>query len=339
MINIIIPYFNSSKTIERALHSIAMQTAYRKVIVTIVDDCSDELVEYWDDKSELMIKGFTESFLYESVFPKFSNLNINYLRNDVNKGPGGARNLGLKNSSCDWIMFLDADDALATPLAIEIINKEIHLHNPDIFITRFQQQTDSSLLSMVMENQTWVHGKVFRTKYLKDKQILFPEIRGNEDTAFCAIAFGLTDNIKQLDFISCVWINNKASLVRSSKDYYGLFLPDFVKGRIFVYQKLIDEKVDKEIIDSEILDTLLNFYWQFIDLFTYRKHLVNNFINEVKNYLKLIKIENYFSDEKFLKRLKIRYWKNKKRPYYGPLIPEISFFEFYDSLISGVYSW
>ena len=71
MINIIIPYYNASATIERALHSIAMQTAYRKVIVTIVDDCSDELIEHWDSRNELMVKNSTETFLYESVFLNF----------------------------------------------------------------------------------------------------------------------------------------------------------------------------------------------------------------------------------------------------------------------------
>ena len=66
MINIIIPYYNASKTIERALHSIAAQTACRKVIVTIVDDCSDELIEYWNNRNELMVKDSTETFLYEN---------------------------------------------------------------------------------------------------------------------------------------------------------------------------------------------------------------------------------------------------------------------------------
>jgi GT2 family glycosyltransferase len=96
LINIIIPYYNASATIERALHSIAMQTAYRKVIVTIVDDCSDELIEHWDSRNELMVKNFTETFLYKCIFPKFSSLNINYLCSDVNLGLARLGTLDLK---------------------------------------------------------------------------------------------------------------------------------------------------------------------------------------------------------------------------------------------------
>ena len=42
MLEIIIPVYNSHKTLDRALCSIGMQTARRRLLVTIVDDCSDE---------------------------------------------------------------------------------------------------------------------------------------------------------------------------------------------------------------------------------------------------------------------------------------------------------
>jgi hypothetical protein len=81
-------------------------------------------------------------------------------------------------------MFLDSDDALSSPIAIETINKEIQLNQPDIFITRFQQQTFSTLISMKLDNTTWLHGKVFNRNFLDVNKIKFPEIRANEDSAF-----------------------------------------------------------------------------------------------------------------------------------------------------------
>lgn len=339
MINIIIPYYNASATIERALHSIAMQTAYRKVIVTIVDDCSDELIEHWDSRNELMVKNSTETFLYECIFPKFSSLNINYLCSDVNLGPGAARNVGLENSFCDWIMFLDSDDALSSPIAIETINKEIQLNQPDIFITRFQQQTFSTLISMKLDNTTWLHGKVFNRNFLDVNKIKFPEIRANEDSAFCSIAFKKAKNIKQLDFISYVWINNRESMTRADEDYYGNFLTEYIAGREFVYNYLFKEFGESEELTDELLTTCLNIYWQFIDLENYRPEMVDTYLKEVKNYLKLTNLNSYLKDNNFLRRLKIRYWDKKVKPHYGPLIPDIGLIEFYESLYSGIYNW
>ena len=338
MINIIIPYYNASATIERALHSIAMQTTYRKIIVTIVDDCSNELVEYWDDKNKIMVKNFTKTFLYENIFPKFSTLNINYLCNDKNQGPGAARNIGIKNSFCDWIMFLDSDDALANPTTIETINVELQRERPDILLTRFQQQTDNELVSMPLENRTWVHGKVFKSSFLKENKILFPEIKANEDSSFCSVAFAFAKEIFKFDFITYCWINNKKSMVRFDKDYYGNYLNYYIQGKIYSYNK-IKELKDNEILIDEILSSLIIIYWQFLDLYFYRKDILDNYLEEVKNYLRIIEIKKYIKDEDFLRRLSIRYWKEKVKPHYGPLIPSVSLLEFYNSLISGIYNW
>lgn len=336
MIDIIIPYYNSSDTISRTLHSIAMQTAYRKVIVTIVDDCSDELIEGWDNKNQKPIKKTTFNFLRENIFPMFNTLNIRYLLNTANGGPGAARNIGIVNSFSDWIMFLDSDDCLANPTAIEVINNEIQRNRPDIFITRFQQQTNKELISMPLLNKTWTHGKVFKTSFLKENEIFFPEIRGNEDSSFCSIVFAYAKNILQLDFTSYTWLNNRKSMVRSDKDYYGNYLPDFVKGREFAYNK-IKQLEDKEKEIDEVLSTLLTIYWQYLDLYNYRKDIVNDYLEEVKNYLRLINFNGYFSNEDFMRRLSIRYWERKHKPHYGPLLPHIGLVDFYNSVYSGVW--
>ena len=41
MVDIIIPYYNAGKTINKTLASIAMQTIEEKIHVIVVDDCSE----------------------------------------------------------------------------------------------------------------------------------------------------------------------------------------------------------------------------------------------------------------------------------------------------------
>ena len=92
-LNIIIPAYKATKTINRALASIYMQTIKDELRVTIVSD-SDGI-----DYSDNMFK---------------DDLNITYLSTDKNMGAGGARQLGLDNSEDMYIMFMDADDALSS---------------------------------------------------------------------------------------------------------------------------------------------------------------------------------------------------------------------------------
>lgn len=89
-ISIIVPFYNSAKTIERCIQSILNQT-YQNYEVILVSDGGD-------DGSEEIVKKYLE---------KDSRLRL------INKGHGGvsrARNLGLEVASGDYIEFLDSDD-------------------------------------------------------------------------------------------------------------------------------------------------------------------------------------------------------------------------------------
>lgn len=94
MISVIIPMYNSSSTIERALKSVITQDYEDKIEIIIVNDGSrDNSVE---------------------VVEKFISFHQNkriVLISQENGGVSKARNTGLKNASGDFIAFLDSDDA------------------------------------------------------------------------------------------------------------------------------------------------------------------------------------------------------------------------------------
>jgi glycosyltransferase involved in cell wall biosynthesis len=98
-ISLIIPLFNKSSTVKRALESALRQAPpYNEIIV--VDDAST-------DGSALIVQ--------ELIDQGFS---INLVRHGVNKGPGAARNTGMTYASSDYIQFLDADDYLAANVTV-----------------------------------------------------------------------------------------------------------------------------------------------------------------------------------------------------------------------------
>ena len=103
MYSIIIPVFNSEKSIENCIKSVLNngETSYEKYEVIVVDDCST-------DKTNNILK-------------KFSN-QITVLKTLYNDGPGSARNVGLNHAKGNYIMFLDSDDELKNDALSSISN-------------------------------------------------------------------------------------------------------------------------------------------------------------------------------------------------------------------------
>lgn len=91
LISVVIPSYNRSTTIPRAIRSVLNQT-YRDFEILIVDDCST------DNTKDIM----SEMFSAENK--------IRYLTHSMNRGAQAARNTGIKASKGDWIAFLDSDD-------------------------------------------------------------------------------------------------------------------------------------------------------------------------------------------------------------------------------------
>lgn len=94
-LSIIIPHYNSPKTLIKLLNSIFSESG-DDVEVIVVDDNSDK---YLDEYSKCK-----EIFMQKQVL---------FLKNNnKTKGAGVSRNIGLQNSSGKWVMFADADDYL-----------------------------------------------------------------------------------------------------------------------------------------------------------------------------------------------------------------------------------
>ncbi len=89
-ISVVIPTYNRSQTLTRAIKSVLAQT-YQDFDLWIVDDGST-------DSTEQLVKSFSAE--HSAIF---------YLKQD-NKGVSAARNFGVSKSSGDWIAFLDSDD-------------------------------------------------------------------------------------------------------------------------------------------------------------------------------------------------------------------------------------
>jgi glycosyltransferase involved in cell wall biosynthesis len=88
IVSIIVPLYNKEKTVSRTIESILKQTFQDWRLIVVDDGSTDNGVE---------------------VVKQFQDERIRVISQE-NRGPGAARNRGIKEATCEYVAFLDADD-------------------------------------------------------------------------------------------------------------------------------------------------------------------------------------------------------------------------------------
>lgn len=96
LVSVIIPCFNCSNTIYKALDSVKIQN-YRPIEIILINDCSSDTT--WEILEEY----------------NFENLSSKIITNPINKGIWATRNTGIVNASGEYLAFLDSDDEWVNP--------------------------------------------------------------------------------------------------------------------------------------------------------------------------------------------------------------------------------
>ena len=152
---------------------------------------------------------------------------------EENKGLSAARNLGIKNSIGDWLLFLDSDDCL-TKDCLKIINDKIG--NADLAIFGFvgdrerrglyipnQMLRVEDFLGKPSRFNDYVYlnsacNKVFNTLLLRKENIEFNESYNSfEDADFCAKYFAQIDRVRMIEEELYVYVDTENSM---SKGFY-----------------------------------------------------------------------------------------------------------------------
>lgn len=189
-VTVIIPTFNSQKTIERAINSVVNQT-FKSFEIIIVDDCSTDI------KCNEVLRVLANKYNY---------INVMFL--EKNSGPATARNTAWNMAKGKYIAFLDSDDVWH-PQKLEIQykflekNKEVYFlwHHKKIIKHQklngfyntivddsintiivnpirllFKHYTNGSTSSVMLRNNVkyrFLDGKKYSEDYLLWLEILF----------------------------------------------------------------------------------------------------------------------------------------------------------------------
>ena len=149
LVSVIVPVYNVAPYLREALDSVVNQS-YKDLEIIIVDDGStDESASICED--------------YASSDPRIK------LIHQSNKGLSGARNTGLKNSTGEFVAFIDSDDSVS-PLFIETLVNAMISSSANISICRFSTFETSGRMNSVSATMVFpsISAGVFdRTEVLK----------------------------------------------------------------------------------------------------------------------------------------------------------------------------
>lgn len=241
MIDIIIPVYNSIKTLDKTLSSILCQINTPKLDIYIVDDGStddyDSIIKYYKKK-----------------------MNIIYLKLDKNYGPGYAREYGLKASKGKYIIFLDSDDLFSSPLSVNTLYEEIKNKRMDVITSIICEEKEDDW--NFYENEfLGLHGKIYKRSFLEKNNIHFNATRSNEDIGFNTIIKLYGARYSGISELTYIWRNNPNSITRVNSDKYAIIdLENLAYNLYWALDIAVKKKCDKETIKVVSLDSILIIY-------------------------------------------------------------------------------
>ena len=205
MIDIIIPVYNSLKTLPYTLTSINLQTIKDKIEVHIIDDAST-------DNYEEILNDFQEK------------LNINYIKLPKNMGSGYARQYGLENSKNEYILFMDSDDLFYDCDSLKTLYNTIKTQKLD---TVFSFSYDE-YIKQNKHNNGDLHGKIYKREFVEKNNIKFNNTRFHEDNVFNNLILLHEPKCVTIPNTTYIYCNNESSITKSSKEQ------EFVRLEIYI---------------------------------------------------------------------------------------------------------
>lgn len=178
-----------------------------------------------------------------------------------------ARNTGLQLSDAEYVMFCDSDDMFYSVTGLYVILNEI-ASGFNVLISCFVEEIyysslDSYKYILHEDDVTFVHGKVYRRKYLIDNNISFdPELTIHEDSNFNIIAKNLSDSkdVKYYPQAFYLWRYRKDSVTRTDPKCKLKTYPCVIDS----LDKAIARLISANLVDSVnlyICTTILNVYF------------------------------------------------------------------------------
>lgn len=299
--SVIIPCFNSKRTIDRLLNSLICQDLSKDEFEVIL--CDDGHEDNWNKKIDRYSK----------------DLNIIYCETKEHKVkcPGNTRRDALPYASGQWICFIDHDDIFTTD-ALSVAKQLIIDNDIKYVLATEPVDLDAHNLDEGPHSYgrqiTLLHGKFYKRDFLEKYKINFLEdFATHEDLYFntaviCALYKEGVDEMSWFSNPLYIWINFPDSLSRSyykpyeeyEKNYLEAHLEDYLRAYTENYLNLWQEEEftgDKRLTVHLMYSILYAYFYYEGELYHLKeisKPELEITINHVK---KIMNICNFTKEE------------------------------------------
>lgn len=204
-------------------------------------------LQQWVDFKDLevLIENDDNKKVYSEDLFKNYPFSIQYHINEWS-GRSGVRQHGLDRVTADYVMFCDCDDMFLHFHALYDIFTKLKSDKPDVLFTKFvsdgmENGNPTALYPYYGEN-VWIHGKVFRTQFLRDNDIKWnTKLNLFEDSYFVRIIDTYNPKKVGIPTPTYLWKYRQSSCTRNSDKEVSL---DAV-NKFFSEYELVQELVNR----------------------------------------------------------------------------------------------
>lgn len=291
-LSILVPHYNEGEdVIKPLLDSISFQQNIDMdtIEVIICDDGPD---------AYQLSKEFLDSYNYDIFYHR-----------EEKGGVSRMRNLAFQHSTGEYVMWCDCDDQFyhclaffliiqetKTPMQVMVNNVPTMVNGYDAFYSVFVEegkhpQTGETFFHERKDGFQFVHGKVFKSEFLKRNDIhFFDECTIHEDNVLNLQVQSCTQNIKWCPSPFYLWKWRDASVCRRDPLYIKKTYTDLIKSSDCSLSWLVGKsKFDKarEVVTQIVYDAYYTFChpsWQTIETKEYRDKTERYFANYFRKW-------------------------------------------------------
>lgn len=214
-VSVVVPVYNAEQYIDRCMECLICQTLKDIEIIAVNDKSTDEsgnILEKWKKKYSDTIK---------------------VIHSDVNRGPGGARNLGIASAGGKYIGFMDCDDIIENTMYEKLFSKA-ETDNCDIVDCGYYEElSDTKVLSyrddvigelnsdkknMIITEVGYAVTKIFKSQILQREDMKIREGVIYEDLDFLIHATLLAKRVGNVKEILYIYKNNGQSVSKKHNE-------------------------------------------------------------------------------------------------------------------------
>lgn len=291
MISVIIPMYNSSKYIKKCIFSV-LNSTYQDVEIIVIDDgSSDESV---------------------SVVNSINNNKIRVFHTD-RKGPGFARNIGIKNAIGEYLFFLDSDDYIEDTYLESLINS---IKEKDVIVSDYKILHDDGSeehfvipedneFNTFFESVT-VWNRLYKSTFINNNNIWFETISQGEDRLFLADLYLNKPKVEITHDVGYNWCRHESD---SQKTLTGDASAELFDNQVLCMKRFY-EKLAPSFKSKELKIMLEHLRYSCIYLLDILKRVESNTYDQkqFKNFISLLKFDE---DKELYKQIFNEDWSSR----------------------------